>query len=184
MSISRKLLMVVALAALAASLLVLPGSPAAAAPLRTPGAAQTTGKGAMAPASNATALDEGCSGWVDSGFHWSQNACIWWDSSVGIQGNTIVYFQTGFNRDHVTKCTVYATLVSSYRTTKTVSADCYNAAHQGGSWVFPGSDPWKFGFGRNSGDWYRLHACMIVWTGVEYNSCNGPHPISPRMYKP
>ncbi len=192
MSISRKLLPAVALAGLAATLLVLPGSPGAAAPLRTPGAVQATGKDATAPiiTTERTGAGGGCSAYVESGFHWSQAACLWWDAR-GIVGSTWVSFETGFNRDHVRNCYVEATLVSSYGTTHTVYDSCLVQAHLGGTWAFPrdysngetvgSATQWKFGFGRNSGDTYSLHACMHVYTGNTYNSCDGPHPSSPNL---
>src|SRR5262249_36165739 len=155
------------------------GSPANAAPLRTPGPVQATGT---------VTSTANCSDWVESGFHWKQDSCLWYADDVGFYGDSFVSFETGFNRDHVQECTVEVILTSSYCTNHYQTTNCFLQAKQGGTWQFPKvGQLYYWGFGRLKGDWYVQSACMTVWTGVEYNSCpdsQGVHPVSPRVYKP
>jgi hypothetical protein len=171
MRISSKLFLTAALAACAA-LFVLPGSTAAAVPMPVGGT---------------------CSSLVESGFHWAQAACLHWNTADGqIHGWTELSFETGFNRDNVKDphgCEVDATLVSSYGTQNTATPiDCTSYAKQGGYFGTVPLSTWNFGPGRQSGDTYRLHACMTVWTKAPatYTSCldSRLHPVSPPVVKP
>jgi hypothetical protein len=116
----------------------------------------------------------GCSDRVDSGFRWTQDACITWSNDQMV-GQSHIIFLTGFNRDHVQSCTLKGTIVSSYGTHTTHTADCTSAAHQGMTLTWTRS----LGPGRQAGDRYSWHSCMIVKTGITYDSCAGPHPASP-----
>jgi hypothetical protein len=135
---------------------------------------------AVAGATNA-ATGGGCSGYVESNFHWSQAACIGWDGSA-MTADNFVKFETGFNRDHIISCTLEGTLVAlTYSSTHTYTFDCYSEAHLGGSWEFPGPGSDLLGPGRQSGDRYSWHACLRVYTGTRYDSCAGAHPASPAI---
>lgn len=118
----------------------------------------------------------GCSAPVDSGFHWTQDACIGWNGSQMI-GASDTTFIAGFNRGHVVSCTWEGTIVSSYGTATTYDIDCTDLAHLGGAWTW--TQP--LGPGRSVGDRYSWHTCMTVTTSVVYDSCNGPHPASPML---
>jgi hypothetical protein len=124
-------------------------------------------------ASPANAAVGGCSIFVDSGFNWTQQACLGWTEN-GMVGTSDTFFETGFNRGHVTACTWYGTIVSSYGTTTTYHIDCLFKAQAGGEWVWTQ----QLGPGRNFGDTYTWHTCMIVQSAVRYDSCKGSHPIS------
>lgn len=118
----------------------------------------------------------GCSAMVDSGYHWSQNACIGWTGSQ-MYGNSTTQFITGFNRGHVTACQWEGTIVSSYGTATTYDMDCYDIARVGGDWGWTQ----LLGPGRSVGDKYSWHVCLRVWTSVLYDSCATKHPASPLL---
>jgi hypothetical protein len=117
-----------------------------------------------------------CSSAVDSGFNWAQDACILWNGSEMI-GSSIVATGNGFNHGNVTRCELEGTLVSSYGTTHTYHQDCTSPAQDPTGPLFRWDQ--HLGPGRQAGDTYTWHACLRVWTSVLYNSCAGPHPVSP-----
>ncbi|MEO7288306.1 MAG: hypothetical protein ABI140_15405 [Jatrophihabitantaceae bacterium] len=95
--------------------------------------------------------------------------------------DNVVSFETGFNRGNVISCTLEGTLVASYGTTHTYYLDCYNYAIVGGVQEIPGPGSDLLGPGL-PGASYSWHACMIVYTGSTYDSCGGPHPVSPALH--
>jgi hypothetical protein len=118
----------------------------------------------------------GCSARVNSGFNWTQDACIGWNGWEMV-GTSRTFFLAGFNHAHVTSCLWRGSIVSSYGTVTTHQINCTREAQ------LPNiiSMTWTqaLGRGRAVGDRYTWHTCMIVTTGVVYNSCTGPHPASP-----
>lgn len=128
------------------------------------------------PSSAVAASGGGCSSAIDSGYNWSEDACISWTGSY-IRGDTDVYLGANFNSANVRACDIQATVISSYGTATTQHFDC-TAAVQTFS-IFDVT--WNFGPGRQAGDRYTVHSCMTVTTGVVYSSCSGPHPGSPYL---
>jgi hypothetical protein len=145
-----------------------------------PIAATTPAQAAISP--NFTGTGGGCSGFVESGFHWSQRACIAWVPSdrLPIHGSTDIQFETGFNRDHVISCTYELTLVYPDQSESYMDV-CTDAAKRGGKWSSP-VDHWGVEWGPGP---YSIHSCVNVLTVVTtYTSCpsNTPHPASPVLH--
>lgn len=125
-----------------------------------------------------------CGAWVDTGFHVSQQACLYWDGQYGeIVGYTLFRIDPGFNGGHVNQCWVHLRLTSGYGSVNNADAyDCSRIARSGPSNVnhYRG---WGFGPGNPNGGTYWLDACITVVTGVAYTTCwTSRRALSPYIF--